>query len=175
MPYLMLNLFGSPRVRLDSVSIDISSQKALALLAYLTLDVRSHRRDLLATLLWPYYKQSYPRAYLRQSLHELTKALGHRWFKVSRETIGLADEVSIQTDVDEFRRLLAAGGNEPDALRQAVALYTNDFLAGFALPDCPEFEQWQLLEAENLRRLLLDALRELMQRAHRAASVCGSA
>jgi DNA-binding SARP family transcriptional activator len=163
MPYLILTLLGSPQVELDGVPVEIAAQKALALLAYLASTGVPHRRDALATLFWPDYRQTDARTYLRQALHELTKTVGHIWFDVSRETIGLSGAVPIQSDVHEFRRLVVAGRNDPEALRQAVALYTTDFLAGFSLPDCPEFDQWQLLEAESLRRTAAEAMQELIR------------
>ena len=160
---LALYLFGSPSFQLDDVAVEITSQKTLALLVYLVVSGVSHRRDALADLFWPDYAQRYARTYLRQSLHELSKTLGHHWFEVNREHIGLAEKDSIQTDVGDFRRLLAAGNMTPAALSQAIALYKEEFMAGFSLPDCPEFEQWQLLESENLRHTLAQAIQELMR------------
>ena len=163
MPYLSLTLLGSPQVQLNGMPVEIAAQKALALLAYLAITGVSHRRDFFATLFWPDYRQTDARTYLRQALHELTKTVGPIWFEVSRETIGLSGAQSIQTDVHEFRRLVMAGRSDPEALGQAVALYTADFLAGFSLPDCPEFDQWQLLEAESLRRTATEAMQELIR------------
>jgi adenylate cyclase len=177
MPDLLLDLFGSPRLRLQGAPIEIRSQKALALLIYLAVEGGPHRRDFLAGLLWPDYSQQAARTYLRQALHELAHTVGHHHFEAGRETIGLAAH-SVQTDVGDFGALLAKGSHAPDALRQAVALYTNDFLAGFSLPDCPEFEQWQLLQAESLCRQLADGLQEVMrgyidEQAYAAASAMG--
>src|SRR5690606_28024585 len=49
------------------------------------------------------------------------------------------------------------------ALREAVALHTERFLAGFNLPDCPEFDDWQFFEAEGLSQSLAEALQKLIQ------------
>ncbi len=165
LPYLTLSLFGSPQIRLNGVTVEIAIQKAVALLVYLALTRVPHRRDILASLFWPDYEQASARTYLRQALYELTKTLGHDWFDVSREEVGLAQRLSIQTDVHEFRTLTNLGADDinADALRQAIALYKGDFLAGFSLPDCPEFDQWQLLETENLRHILVETLQALMR------------
>jgi tetratricopeptide (TPR) repeat protein len=48
-------------------------------------------------------------------------------------------------------------------LAQAVALYRGDFLAGFTLRDTPAFDDWQLFQAETLRRELAGALERLVR------------
>jgi hypothetical protein len=40
-------------------------------------------------------------------------------------------------------------------------LYQADFLFNFRLKDAPDFDEWQFLEAENLRRDLAAALQTL--------------
>jgi len=46
-------------------------------------------------------------------------------------------------------------------LTEAVALYRDDFLAGFTLRDSPAFDDWQFFQAESLRREMADALETL--------------
>jgi class 3 adenylate cyclase len=46
---------------------------------------------------------------------------------------------------------------------EAVALYHDDFLTGFTLPDSPDFDDWQLFQAEALRQELADTLERLVQ------------
>ena len=38
-------------------------------------------------------------------------------------------------------------------LTAAVELYSEDFLAGFTLPDSPTFDEWQFFQRESLRQL----------------------
>ncbi|MEK7275723.1 MAG: BTAD domain-containing putative transcriptional regulator, partial [Chloroflexota bacterium] len=45
-----------------------------------------------------------------------------------------------------------------ERLRQAVELYRGEFLSGFFLEDCPEFEQWVLTKREEFDRRVLEAL-----------------
>lgn len=52
-------------------------------------------------------------------------------------------------------------------MAEAVALYRGDFLEGFTLPDSPNFDDWQLFEAESLRQELALAL-ERLAREHGA-------
>ena len=42
-----------------------------------------------------------------------------------------------------------------------MALYRDDFLTGFTLPDAPDFDDWQRDQTESLRGMLSDALERL--------------
>ena len=48
-------------------------------------------------------------------------------------------------------------------LNAAVELYTDDFLAGFTLPDSPAFDEWQFFQRESLRQLYGQVLEQLVQ------------
>jgi predicted ATPase/DNA-binding SARP family transcriptional activator len=50
----------------------------------------------------------------------------------------------------------------PEALAEAVELYRGDFMAGYYLNDCPEFESWLLREQELWRRQVTEALDRLI-------------
>ena len=89
MSRLALYLLGPPRVERgppggEGEPVHIGRRKMVALLAYLAVTGRGHRRDSLATLLWPEYDQSRALAYLRRILSMLRKALGDEWLNVDR-------------------------------------------------------------------------------------------
>jgi predicted ATPase/DNA-binding SARP family transcriptional activator len=46
-------------------------------------------------------------------------------------------------------------------LAEAATLYKDDFLAGFTLPDCPSFDDWQFFQREELRRLFASLMAQL--------------
>ncbi len=46
-------------------------------------------------------------------------------------------------------------------LEAAVDLYTDHFMAGFSLKDCPAYDEWQFFQAEGLRGQLASALTRL--------------
>ena len=177
MPRLSLHLLGPPRVELDDRSVQIPRRKALALLAYLAVTRRPHSRDALAALLWPEYDQSSARADLRRTLSLLNRTLGHGWLAIDRETASLDPDVpdaEVWLDVDHFRQHLAASQAHdhpptevcPDCLpllEGAVSLYQDDFLAGFTLPDCPAFDEFQFFQTEGLRDDLAGALERLVR------------
>ncbi|MBE7549953.1 MAG: tetratricopeptide repeat protein [Anaerolineales bacterium] len=172
MSQLRVYLFGAPRLEREDEAIKISLRKALALLAYLAMTQQSHSRDALATLFWPDDRQRKARANLRRALSRINTALGEGQLAIDRENAGLNPKADLWLDVDQFQRRLAqcqAHGHAsievcphclPD-LTAAAELYTGDFLAGFSLPDCPGFDEWQFFQSEGLRQALASVLERL--------------
>ncbi len=170
MASLYIRLFGEPSIIRsqagDRLPVHIGRRKAIALLAYLAVSGRRTPRTALARLLWPDFDEKSGRAEVRRALATLTAALGTGWLEADRETITLVMTPDLQIDVVEFRHCLQAADSSEDdvalALRQRAAqLAQADFLALFTLSDAPVFEQWQLLEAEQLRRELTQLLHQL--------------
>jgi predicted ATPase/DNA-binding SARP family transcriptional activator len=176
MPTLSLRLFGAPEIEYAGEPVNVSRRKAIALLAYLALTASGHSRDALAALFWPDADQSRARAALRSALWSLNKTPLAVWLRVEPESIALraaaeGDEPAAVLDVDvvRFRELVAAWRRHGHAdaalcaacaplLVEAVALYADDFLAGFTLPDAPAFDDWQFFTASGLREDLAAAL-----------------
>jgi DNA-binding SARP family transcriptional activator len=165
-------MFGPPRIELDHEPATIDTRKALALFVYLAVTRRPHTRDAIAGLLWPDYDQAHARATLRRTLSPLHRLLGEGYLSIEREMLALRADAALWSDVDEFEALLARcqthGHNEGAVcaeclplLNQAAELYTDGFLAGFALRDSPAFDDWQWAQGERLRRSLASALERL--------------
>ncbi len=157
MSELKLTLLGSPQAMLGEKSMVVESRKALALLFYLAVTQQRHSRDRLATLFWPEQDQARARASLRQVVWLLRNAGLEPWLVIDQDALEL--QAGYWCDVHEFRAELAAGN-----LAAALALYQDDLLTGFSLRDCPEFDQWQFLQADELRRKLANALEESVLR-----------
>lgn len=164
MSNLKLFLLGAPYLEIDGQVIDIQRRKVLALLIYLAVTGEIQRRDTLATLLWPDADQSQARAALGRHLSEVRKIIGAAQVRADYETIALAGEIWL--DVNHFQQGVAhSEGNDPatlDVLHQAVNLYRDDFLTGFTLPDCPDFDEWQFFQSEELRQQFAVALEQLI-------------
>lgn len=163
---LDLYLLGSPTLLLDGQTIVVDRRKAVALLAYLVLEPRPHRRDALATLLWPEHSQARARSGLRRILNTLKHTVGLDWFQITRETIQVKQQGELWVDIWRFRELLALGLSGTCGcahLQQAIALYRDDLLAGFTLRDAPAFEDWRYFNVETLRQQLTDAFKMLLQ------------
>jgi DNA-binding SARP family transcriptional activator/predicted ATPase len=171
-PRLTLSLLGPPRVEVDGRPVEVDTRKAIALLMYLAVTGEAHRRDSLATLLWPEYDQESARASLRRTLSALKKGLGGAWLEIQREQIGLQGGPEVSSDVDLFRARLTQtrthghSGMEVCAaciplLSEAAELYRGELAAGFSLRDSPAFDDWQLFEADALRRDAASTLERL--------------
>ena len=117
----------------------LAQSKPLALLAFLALspDARFQRRDRLVGLLWPDLDQPHARAALRKALHELRTALGAHVFSArGDDEIALVPE-ALRCDAVEFAAAVESG-----RLVRALELYRGDFMPGFYLSGCVEYERW---------------------------------
>jgi len=158
-PDLAVRLLGPPRIERDGRLVAVDTRKAIALLAYLALAGRSVGREELAALLWPESDHAKARAALRRTLSSLSGALEGRGLVVEGDAITL-DLGSVWVDVVHMRHLLA--GDEIDSLRSAVELHRGNLLAGFALRDSVEFDEWQLAATDRIRRDVTSALARLV-------------
>ena len=173
--HLSIAILGPPVVEVDGRPLDVDTRKATALLAYLAVTGRPVQRDTLASLLWPETGPDRARSALRRTLSTLRSALDGRWLETDRDLVSLGKD-NVWLDVAELRRLLAEctthGHSSAETcprclepLLAAAALHRGPFLAGFGLRDSVEFDDWEQLTADELRRevsgaldLLVDAL-----------------
>lgn len=169
---LRLLLFGSPRVELDGSPLSFQRRKALALVVYMALTDGPHNRGKLATLFWPESDEGGARSSLRTILTALRRAGLHSHLSINGEIIHFRRE-NCRVDVLDFLEAVHSDSTPPDnedelkqqidTLTQAVVLYRDHFMAGFTLPDCPEFDQWQFALDDRLRSEMTDALQRLTQ------------
>ena len=158
MAELSLALLGPPIVERDGTVVGFDTKKAVALLAVLAITGREQSRDRLAGLLWPESDTARARGSLRRTLSVTAAAVGEG-LAITRTTVALRPD-RMRVDVTDFGALAA----RPDlaSLERAARLYRDDFLAGFSLRDCPEFEGWQASAADGLRQELAAALDRLV-------------
>jgi len=171
---LTLLLLGSPRIERDGKPIKVDTRKAIALIAHLAVTRTPQSRDALAALLWPDHDQTGARGALRRTLSALKKALDGEWLDVNRQSLALQRGAGLRIDVEEFRDRLdrVRTHRHPriercaaciERLTEGVGLYREDFMAGFALRDSPDFDDWQFFQAERLRLELSGALEQLVE------------
>jgi DNA-binding SARP family transcriptional activator len=176
MAQLNISLLGTFQVMLGGrPQSAFETDKTRALLAFLAVESnRPHRREALATMLWPNYSDRAARNSLRQTLFRLRQAIADQkksdpHLLVSVHDVQFNPASEHWLDVDEFIRLLdTCQSHHPkldtlcescqNRLESTVALYQGNFLAGFSLSDSPDFETWQLLQQESCHRRILDAL-----------------
>lgn len=172
-----LTLLGAPRLTgSDGAVVPVRARKEVALLAYLAVEsARPQQRETLLSLLWPEAPEDAARLSLRVALAHLRTVLGDTGgvtLVADRHTVQLVPRDERWLDVAAFTALLATcrtHRHPPDApcsackerLAQAAALYRGEFLAGLALPDADPFEEWALVQREELHRAMLAALAAL--------------
>ena len=137
----------------------MDTRKAIALLAYLTVETTA-TRDRLAGLLWPESSSERSRATLRRTLSSLRTAVGHETVTADRSRVTLADQTpsDIRTFAAELDATTHHDHDKGDVcaaciphLERATELYRGDFLEGFSLRDAAEFEDWARTVTESLR------------------------
>lgn len=157
-----IRVLGDVDIRVDGRPIEVDTRKALALLTYLAVSGTSASRDTLTALLWSDLDSNRGRGALRRTLSVLRKALGNRWLAVDSDRVRLETD-AVYLDSEDARRLeetVEAHHEQSfevclDCLRcleRAASLYRGEFMAGFYVRDAPEFESWQLHEADRVRR-----------------------
>ena len=173
MDALYISGLGPPQITLNDQKVEIKRRKAIALLVYVAVEGRSQPREFLSGLFWPEYDQSRAYAYLRRTLWEINNVLGEGWLEISREWVGIPSSTNFQTDVNQFHAYLQAVKDHDhpsaescdqcvDRLKAAIHLYRGDFLSGFSLSACPQFDDWQFLQSEIFRRIYQDGLQNLV-------------
>jgi len=163
-PNLALHFLGSPQLYLNNTLVTAKRRKAVALLAYLSIERGSHQRALLSNLFWPEYEQPKAFANLRHTLWEVQQAIGEGWIDADREQIRLNEKADIWLDTTHFKSLLGQSYVQQDIplrislLADSAKLYRNQFLTGFSLKDAYPFNEWAYIESEDLRLKLVTVL-----------------
>lgn len=185
---LTVNCFGQFTVMVGQQPVaSFRTDKVRALLVYLALEARPHRREALAALLWPDIGEEYAQKNLRNTLHRLRQplqaldpALTERLLTSTRQTIAL-DPAYLMADVQQFEALISASAAHARSaatarnvhlahcaeclarLTQAAELYQGELLAGFTLADAPLFEEWLVLRREALHQQMMQLLFDLAE------------
>jgi len=181
MTCLSISLLGSIQITLAGEPVtDFATDKVRALLAYLAVEAdHPHRRDALAGLLWPDQPQHRARQSLRQAISHLRQAIGDQderdrepFLLITRQTVQFNPDSDHWLDVAAFTALSDANRQHRHRrlesclpclrrMEQMTALYRGSFLEQFFLSDSSAFEEWALLEREQLQRQVVEALDHL--------------
>lgn len=144
---------------LNGDPIEVDTRKAIALLAYLSVEGDA-TRDTLATLFWADSPSDRARATLRRTLSALRSGIGSDAITADRNRVSL--DSSSSSDLSAFdaeiRSTFEHDHDPSDVCNQCVPpltratdLYRGDFLEGFSVRDAPEFEDWARNVTEDLR------------------------
>lgn len=169
---LSLRFLGEMQVVRDGAALDLpASKKTRALLAYLAVTGRAHRRERLCALFWEMPHD--PRGELRWSLSKLRSLLdepGRSRIRADRETVAL-DADGIEIDLLALRSCTARGLDDlsTETLKSLAAAFRGPFLEDLDLPNLPDFQAWCVAEREDARGLQGRLLRTLLERLSGAA------
>jgi DNA-binding SARP family transcriptional activator len=136
------------------------TKKHLALLIYIAVETRSHRRDRLAELLWPKVSPTEARHSLATALSTLRPRLGPDGLETSRDHVRLAPG-RVTLDLERLETGDVLGNEVTERLEVAP------FLEGFDVPDSSEFSHWKDRQQARLLPLIKDALLVLIDRCRR--------
>jgi len=170
---LKLMVMGPPSLQRDGQIVEIGRRKSLALLVYLALNPQTYSRETLVELLWPGLPPEQGRASLRRILSDLNKECGEIGLEINGDSVSWpapdvwVDALEIRARRDAIRQHEHTDGELcASCLEHAVRLTQlsrDHFLAGFSLPDCPAYDEWQFFQSETLLQDLAGALRDLVR------------
>jgi predicted ATPase/DNA-binding SARP family transcriptional activator len=142
-------LLGQFKLLAHDLPIELPSRPAQSLLAYLVLNAGvSHRREKLATLLWPEATESNARSYLRQALWRLRKSLEsssldwENYLKIS--DISVTFDESAEYWLDAGFLLNTVDVRPVEELIAGIRLYQGELLPGF-------YDEWVIVERDSLQ------------------------
>lgn len=152
---LTIRLFGHPQLLVNNEPVGTHlPHKALALAQ------KPIGRESMAALLWPEVDKQRAAQSLRGQLANLRKVLGpyldftHRTLALQYTTVSEIDVLAFQQEVADIQRRKQFGQTLDLGLwHGTLGRYIGDFLSGFHLKDVIDYEDWMLLQRENLRQL----------------------
>jgi DNA-binding SARP family transcriptional activator/TolB-like protein/Tfp pilus assembly protein PilF len=154
-PKLELRLIGEMELRRDGRAVELPrSKKTRALLAYLAVQDRQHRRDKLCSVFWDLPDD--PRGALRWSLSKLRPLIDDDdapRIQADRDHVRL-DTGAVEVDYLALRRAAVKGlESMPTAEMKTLAAQAgSSFLAGLDLPNCPDFQAWLIAHRDEAGR-----------------------
>lgn len=188
----MLRLLGEFSLERDARPYELAYEKGRALLAYLAIESgRVHARTSLAALFWPNLHRQAALTNLRQVLRDLRLALrvddapaSASPLLIEHLSVRLDTGGALKTDAQAFARFAPACTTSCvperctpclEQMEKLLAGYRGEFMAGCALPECPEFEEWLQIQREAMHLHALARLARLAdcheQRGNMAASL----
>jgi predicted ATPase/DNA-binding SARP family transcriptional activator/uncharacterized protein HemY len=173
---LRITLLGPPTATWAGGALAIPRRQARALLFRLAAQAAPVSREQLCFLFWPDEPDASARRSLAHLLTHLRRALPVPELLIaSSDQVGL-NSASVWVDTLTCERLIATADPRARAaaLQQAADLARGPFLAGFSLPDRPEFDEWAAGERQIWERRSLETLAALTEH-HTALGDYGAA
>ncbi len=172
-PIFSLSLLGGFALDHNTRPCELAYEKGRALLAYLAVEPgRAHSRASLAAIFWPDLAREAALTNLRQVLHDLRQTLDAAnpatpLLQVDRVFVRFDPTGGLEIDVADFAAAAPACPETPcptycdpciAQMEILAAHYRGEFMAGFSLPECPDFEEWLQVQREALHLRALSRL-----------------
>jgi DNA-binding SARP family transcriptional activator/predicted ATPase len=150
---LTIRLLGSPEITVDQRPLSFRTRKVLALLIYLVTERGMHSRESLMALLWPESAAEQAAVTLRVTLSRLRRSLkpAGKFLMSGAGKVGFDLGGSIDLDLDWLETAVRPEKPAHD-LTNILNLDRGEFLAGFSLPDAPEFDNWAAIQRQACQR-----------------------
>ena len=169
---LKISVLGKLTLTLNDKPISDLARKAEALIIYLACTAQPHERETLATLLWSEHSQERAMTSLRVLLTNIRRIIPLH-LTITRQTIAFNQESAHWLDVAELENALTSAEetyppDDPlskpalDQLAESLKLYQGEFLSGFHVRNSEGFEEWVLVEREQLLLKVITALHNLV-------------
>jgi predicted ATPase/DNA-binding SARP family transcriptional activator len=151
-------LFGRFRIERESKSIQLSTRKTEALLAYLVLNSGKHAREKIAALFWGDSSDTEARNSLRNALAVINKKLDRDLLLADRQHVERNPDYPLWVDVLEFEKQVSGYLEDSafDIEQVSLELYQDDLLTDF-------YEDWIFPLREHYHSLFLDTLLQMTQ------------
>jgi len=153
--------FGDPYLVADDGARQVGltrHTRRFALFIYLLCNGhgRPHRRGDLVATFWPDADSARGRNALRQALFVIRAEVGKNTILADGPEELMVNRDLVDCDALAFHRAIRAGQMEV-----ALNLYKGDFLGGFSIPGCEEFDAWAEEQRITLRRKASSAAQDL--------------
>jgi len=171
---LEIYMLGNLKILLNNQPItDQMSNKAIGILCYLVFHKgKPVSRDKLASFFWDSSNIEAARYNLRYNLWSLRKNLmddndEYEFIVTHKDRCKLNLDCSdIYVDVFEMEDILKANQQKEDSnsliqLEKIKNIYRGDFLEGFYIKNCPEWNDWIFFERERFQRKYFEVLHQL--------------
>ncbi|MCP4695985.1 MAG: AAA family ATPase [Gammaproteobacteria bacterium] len=159
---LQLTLLGAPQIILNGSPVAMEPREQ-ALLYYLAVTGRPHRRAFIASLLQIIPDtQNDPKSSLRVTLANLRKRIDKHYILTDKDTVAFNRKAAYWLDVKVLKDALRATPKTTKSLQEGLRLYRGRFLEGFQLAGETLFEEWCSGEQLAQHNAVVQALHTLV-------------
>jgi DNA-binding SARP family transcriptional activator len=172
-------LLGSPEITFGGQRLSFRTRKTLALLIYLLIERGMHSREALMTMLWPEIPTPKAAVTLRVTLSRLRQALRPVGDVLIAAEGKVGFDFNFPFDLDlDWLSAAVLPKTPTDSLKNILDIDRGEFLAGFSLPDAPEFDNWAAIQRQACQQqveIVYDRLSQHLLSTHDSAEAVAAA